>query len=164
MLFTPQFWFAVVLWTAAVALGGYWKGTKDERADWTAGQLQAERQARETEQEITRMTNRATAEYVARIRKQQEKARALPPIVLTEDCRVPANIVRVLSDAQRMPADAGTGPGTGAAAETADSTCAAELEIAKRNYAEVAIPNAEQLRELQKRWIETRKLINHTEK
>ena len=46
LLFAPQFWFTAALWTVTVALGGYWKGTKDERADWTARQLQAERQAR----------------------------------------------------------------------------------------------------------------------
>jgi hypothetical protein len=164
ILFDPRFLLAVVLWTAAVAFGGYWKGGKDERADWTAKQLQAERQARETEQELIRMNNRATADYVTRIRKQQEKARALPPIILTEDCRVPAAVGRVLNDAQVMPDDAGTRSGTGAAAETIDSTCASELEIAKRNYAESCIPNAEALKELQKRWNETRKLINPPEK
>jgi hypothetical protein len=160
ILFDPRFWLAVVLWTAVVAFGGYWKGGKDERADWTAKQLQAERAARETEQEITRMNNRATADYVARIRKQQEKARALPPIILTEDCRVPAAIGRVLNDAQRLPDDAGTESDPGRAAQTVDSTCAAELNIAKRNYAEVCIPAIEQVKEIQRQWESTRALIN----
>lgn len=159
-LLDPRIWLAVVLWTAAVAFGGYWKGSKDERAEHTANQLKAERQARETEQEITRINNRATADYVVRVRKQQERADALPPIILTEDCRVPAAVGRVLNDAQRLPDDAGTESGTGGTAQTVDSTCAAELDICKRNYAESCVPNAEQLTEVQQRWKDVQRLIN----
>lgn len=160
MLFDPRFLLAVVLWTAAVAFGGYWKGGKDNEAGWTRKQLAAERQARDTEQEITRLNNRATTDYIARIRKQQERANGLPPIILTEDCRVPADIGRVLNDAQRLPDDAGTEPGPGRAAQTVDSTCAAELDICKRNYAEVAVPAIEQVKEIQRQWESTRALIN----
>lgn len=162
ILFDPRTWLAIVIWTALVAATGYWKGGKDNETDWIAKQLQAERQSRETEQELTRMNNRSTADYVARVRKQEQKAHALPTITLVEDCRVPAAIGRVLNDAQVMSNDAGTRSGTGPAAETVDSACAAELNICKRNYAEVAIPNALQLQELQKRWNETRALINRT--
>jgi hypothetical protein len=160
LLFDPRFWLAVVLWTAAVAFAGYWKGGKDERADWTAKQMQAEREARETEQEITRMNNRSTASYVARVRKQEQKSHGLKTITLVDDCRVPADIGSVLNDARLLPEDAGPGSGTGAAAKAVDSTCAAELDIAKRNYAEVCVPNAEQLKELQQRWKDVQALIN----
>lgn len=44
-------------------------------------------------------------------------------------------------------------------AET-DSTCSAELDVAKRNYAEVCVPNAQQLDELQKRWELMRPVVN----
>jgi hypothetical protein len=159
-LLSPSFWLAVVLWTAAVAFGGYWKGAKDERAEHTANQLQAERAARDTEQEITRINNRSTADYISRVRKQQERADALPDIVLIEDCRVPAAIGRVLNDAQVMPDDAGTGSDPGRTAETVDSTCAAELNICKRNYAEVAVPAIEQVKEIQRQWESTRALMN----
>jgi TolA-binding protein len=164
ILFNPSFWLAVVLWTAAVAFGGHWKGGKDADAEHQRAVAKATEQARQTEQDIRSMQDRNTLRYLDRMHQQQEKARALPPIILTEDCRVPAAVGRVLNDAQRLPDDAGTEPGIGAAAETVDSTCAAELEIAKRNYAESCIPNAEALKELQKRWNETRKLINPPEK
>jgi hypothetical protein len=156
----PYFWIGIALWSAAMFGTGYWKGTKDERAAHTAAQLEQEREARETEQELTRMNNRGTAAYVARVRKQEQKAHGLPTITLIDDCTVPAAAGRLLNDAQRMPDDAGTGPGTGAAAEAVDSTCSAELDICKRNYAEVCAPNAEQLKELQQRWEATRNLIN----
>jgi hypothetical protein len=165
ILFDPRLWLAVVLWTAAVTLGGYWKGGKDNEADHITAQLKQERAARDTEQELRRMQNRDTSAYITRTYKQQERANALPPIVLIEDCAVPAAVGRVLNDAQRgMSADAGTGPDPGAAAETVDSTCAAELNICKRNYAEVAIPNAAQLAEIQRQWESVRKLINKPEK
>jgi hypothetical protein len=160
LLISPQFWLAVVLWTAAVAFVGYWKGGKDERTEHTANQLQAEREARDTEQEITRINNRSTADYISRVRKQQERADALPDIVLIEDCTVPAAIGRVLNDAQRLPDDARTESDTGRAAQTVDSTCAAELDIAKRNYAERCVPAIEQVKEIQRQWESTRALIN----
>ena len=160
ILFDPRFWLAVALLTAASAFGGYWKGAKDERTDQAASRLQAEREARETEQELRRMQNRDTSAYIARIRKQQERARELPPIILAEDCTVPADTGRVLNDAQRLPGDAGTGPGSGAATQTVDSTCAAELDIAKRNYAEVCVPAIEQVKEIQRQWESTRALLN----
>lgn len=160
ILFDPRFWLAVVLWTAAVAFGGYWKGGKDNEARHTANQLKAEREARDTEQEITRINNRSTADYIDRIRKQQERADAMPPIILAEDCTVPAAIGRVLNDAQRLPDDAGTESGAGGTAQTVDSTCAAELDIAKRNYAERCVPAIEQVKEIQRQWESTRALIN----
>ena len=164
LLFDPKFWLAVVLWTAAVAIGGYWKGGKDERADWIEKQAKAAEQARETEQEITRMNNRATSAYLARVIRQQEKARALPKITLPADCAVPAASGGVLNDAQRLPEDAGPGPDYRPAAPAIDSTCAAELDICKRNYAESCVPNAEQLKEVQQRWKDVQRLINQHSK
>lgn len=159
-LFDPRLWLAIVLWTALASGMAYLKGGKDERADFIADQAKAAAEARETEHELQRLNNRDTAAYVARVRKQEEKAHALPKISFANDCTVPADAGRVLNDAQRLPDDAGAGSGSGAAAEAADSTCAAELDIAKRNYAEVCIPNAEQLKELQARWEKTRARIN----
>jgi hypothetical protein len=159
-LFDPRLWLAAVLWTAAVALAGYWKGAKDERADELRDQIKAVEQARQTETDLRRMQDRATLRYLDRMHAQQEKAHGLPPIILTDDCTVPAAAGRLLNDAQRMPDDAGTGPGTSAAAEAVDSTCSAELDICKRNYSEVCIPNALALSELQQRWRDTQAIIN----
>lgn len=160
ILLDPRLWLGAVLWTVLVAGLGYAKGAKDERADIAVDQVKAVEQARDVEQELQRFNNRATAAYVGRLLKQQEKARALPTITLVHDCAVPASAGQLLNDAQRLPDDAGDRSGLGAATEAVDSTCAAELDIAKRNYAEVCIPNAEQLREVQKRWEETRQRLN----
>lgn len=159
-IFDPRLWLAIVLWTGLASGLAYLKGGKDERAESIADQAKAAQQARETEQELQRLNNRDTAAYIARVRQQEERAHALPKISLVNDCPVPADAGRVLNDAQRVPGDAGTGPGSGATAPATDSTCAAELDIAKRNYAEVCIPNAEQLKELQRRWEVTRAAIN----
>lgn len=159
-ILNPYLLLALAFWTSGMLTLGYWKGGKDERADWIKQQAKAAEQARENEQELTRMNNRSTALYVARARDQERKARALPKIEIPMDCTVPAAAGRVLNDAQRLPEDAGAGPGIGAAAEAVDSSCAAELEICKRNYVEVAIPNALQLQELQQRWRDTQSIIN----
>lgn len=160
IFFDPRFWLAIVLWTAGVAFVAHYRGANVERLEMIAEQAKVAAQARETEQDLQRLNNRDTAAYITRILKQQEKSRALPKITLVTDCAVPADVGRVLNDAQRLPSDAGTGSGSGTASPAADSTCAAELDIAKRNYADVCIPNAEQLTALQKRWNETRARIN----
>lgn len=159
-LFDPRLWLAVVVWTALASGLAYLKGGKDERAETIAAQAKAAAEARETEHELQRINNRDTAAYVGRVRKQEERAHALPKIIIDNDCTVPADAGRVLNDAQRVPDDAGDRSGAGTASEAVDSTCAAELDIAKRNYAEVCIPNAEQLKELQARWEKTRARIN----
>ena len=163
ILLDPKIWLAALLWTGAASGLGYWKGGKDNEARHTRQALKDEKQARETETELARMNNRATTIYLDRVASQQRKANALPKITLPADCAVPADIGGLLNDAQQhLPADAGTGTDAGAATPVADSTCSAELEIAKRNYAEVCLPNADQLRELQQRWELTRKaLMSH---
>jgi hypothetical protein len=77
---------------------------------------------------------------------------------------VSADVGRLLNDAQLgVRDDAGSRPGAGAAGKETDSTCGAELDIAKRNYAEVCVPNAEQLTELQERWAVVQKKVNREE-
>jgi hypothetical protein len=156
ILLDPRFWFGLVIAAAC----GYLGGCQSERNSHAKEQAKAVQAARETEQDIRRMQDRATVRYLDRMLEQQEKARALPHITLPADCPVPADAGRVLNDAQGMPSDAGNGSSAGAARPEVDSTCSVELDIAKRNYAEVCIPNAEQLTELQKRWEEVRSLLN----
>ena len=159
-LLDPRLWLAMLLSIAFAGGMGYLKGGKDESADRDRAQAKAAAEARDAESELQRLGNRWTAAYIDRVIKQQEKARALPTITLAADCAVPADVGRVLNDARRLPGDAGTGSATGPTGEAVDSTCAAELDIAKRNYAEVCVPNAEQLTELQRRWDETRSRLN----
>jgi hypothetical protein len=163
-MFDPRLWLAIVLAVGAATGLGYRKGVKDERDEILLEQAKAAAEARETEGELQRVGNRATSAYLDRMLKQQEKARALPPITLVNDCPVPGAAIGVLNDAQRMPGDAGTGSSAGAAGTQADSSCAAELDIAKRNYAEICIPNAEQLTAIQERWETTRTLVNRGRK
>jgi hypothetical protein len=160
----PGIWLAVLLAFAAAVSFGYWRGGEAERAKQSAQQLKDVTAAREADNDLQRINNRATAVYIDRVNKQLEKARALPKIVLPADCPVPADVGRVLNDAQlSVRADAGSGSGAGTTGPAVDSTCAAELEIAKRNYAEVCIPNAEQLTELQERWSVVQKIVNRGE-
>ena len=158
LMLSPFFWLALVFAGAV----GYLKGCTDEQNSHAKDQAKAVQAARETESEIRRLENRSTSAYLARVLKQQEKANALPKVVLPADCAVPADAGRVLNDAQQyVPDDAGARSSAGAASQAVDSTCAAELDIAKRNYAEICLPNAAQLTELQKRWEEVRQLLNH---
>lgn len=160
----PRLWLGFVL-ALLLSIGlAYHKGGRDMRAEFAARQARAVAAAREAEGEIQRLNNRAIAAYIGRLNQQLEKAHALPKIALADDCAVPADVGRVLDDAQRLPGDAGTGSGAGAAGAPADSTCAAELDIAKRNYAEVCLPNAAQLTELQARWEQTRAIVNQGRK
>lgn len=156
----PRLWLAFLLALALSFGAGYAKRGRIDRVTHAAEIAAQAAQARDTEQELQRLSNQATSAFIDRLQKQQERAHALPKIVLPHDCSVPADVGRVLNDAQRMLDDAGSGPGAGAAGAAVDSTCAAELEIAKRNYAEVCLPNAEQLTALQQRWNETRDLLN----
>jgi hypothetical protein len=157
----PGVWLALFLAIAALFGAGYWhRGTVDD-AKYAAQQLKDVTAAREADNELQRINNRATTVYIDRVNKQLEKARALPKIALPADCPVPADVGGVLNDAQLgMRTDARPGPGAGAIGQTVDSTCAAELDIAKRNYVEVCIPNAEQLTELQARWALVQSKVN----
>lgn len=156
----PRLWLALLAIVITAALSGFAYGvhvTHMEQARQLATDTQA---ARDTEGELQRLQNRATTAYIDRTEITQEKAHALPKITLDADCRVPAAVGGVLNAAQRLSGDAGAGPDIGAAGAAVDSTCAAELDIAKRNYAEVCEPNAAQLTELQARWEMVRAAIN----
>ena len=156
----PRVWLAFVLAIALTSGVSYHKGGIDERTDTIAKQAAAAAQAREAEGELRRMDGKATDAYIKRITTHQEKFRALPTIALPINCVVPSAASRVLNDAQRVPGDAGTGPGSRAAGAEVDSTCAAELDIAKRNYADVCTINEAQLKEIQERWERTRLIVN----
>jgi hypothetical protein len=160
----PRLWLACLLTIAVTGGACYMKGVKDERVAIDRAHANAVDAARATENELQRLNNRWTSDYIGRVLSQQEKSRALPTITLVNDCTVPAAVGRVLNDAQRLPGDAGAGSGAGAAGAEADSTCAAELDIAKRNYAEVCVPNAEQLTELQRRWKQVRLALERERK
>lgn len=151
----PRLWLLVIGLCAASFVGGCMEQKRNQKAD----QVDAVQEARETENELQRLQNRWTSDYIDQMLKQQEHAHALPKITLVHDCPVPAAVGRVLNDAERVPDDARAGPGAGAAGAETDSTCAAELDIAKRNYAEVCIPNAEQLTALQQRWNNVRQKL-----
>lgn len=159
----PRLWLAFLLTMLLSAGAGYLKGGKDQRSEDATERAKAVAQAHQTEQDVQHMQNRATLRYLDNMHAQQEKAHALPKITLAHDCVVPAAVVGVLNDAQRLPGDAGTGPGPSAAGPQADSSCAAELDICKRNYAEVCQPNAMQLTEIQQRWNDVRALINRNQ-
>ncbi|GGI16472.1 hypothetical protein [Oxalicibacterium faecigallinarum] len=136
----------------AGALGLIWLGMKVERAGWEKKQRLAIERALDGERALQAEINQSTSDYIDQLKRQIARANALPKITMANDCTVPAAVGSVLNDAQRMHADAGDESGTGAARPAADSTCAAELDIAKRNYAEVCIPNAAQLNKLQEQW------------
>ncbi|HYD79854.1 MAG TPA: hypothetical protein VEC06_08595 [Paucimonas sp.] len=159
-LLDPRLWLAFLVTIALSLATGYVKGKRDERSETERKQLKAIAKVRDDELELQRLNNRWTGAYVGRMTKQQEKARALPTISIAHDCAVPAAAGSVLNDAQRLPDDAGPGSGARPAGQAIDSTCTAELNICKRNYAEVCVPNAEQLTELQQRWRVMQQRIN----
>ncbi len=144
----------------AVCLGIFYAGTRVNESKWLKKQAEAVEKALDGERVLTGQNNQWTSDYIVRLQSQLKAAHALPKITLVNDCPVPAAVGRLLNDAQRMHTDAGTRSDPEPASPTADSTCAAELEIAKRNYAEVCVPNAQQLTEVQERWEKTRLLIN----
>lgn len=78
-------------------------------------------------------------------------------------CTVSADIVRLLdaNSSSNLPLSSATGQQLGISAETADSTCSAELETAARNYREVCIPNADQLEAVQKAYNAVKENINN---
>ncbi|WP_025915809.1 hypothetical protein [Herminiimonas sp. CN] len=157
----PRLLLAFLLVFGAAALGFHFEGRAAQRKDDDSKLLKGVSDARETESELQRINSRATSAYIDHIRKQEEKAHALPKIVLPVNCAIPAAVGSVLNDAQRsVREDAGSGSNSGTASTAVDSACAAELEIAKRNYAEVCVPNADQLTELQERWDITQKKVN----
>lgn len=144
----------------AAVLGLVWAGMRIERSGWVEKQKRAVEQALEGERALQAEINQSTSDYIVWLQKQRKASDALPKITLVNDCPVPAAVGSVLNDAQRMHADAGDESGVGPAGATVDSTCAAELDIAKRNYAEVCIPNAAQLNKLQEQWELVRKRFN----
>lgn len=156
----PYIGIVKVLLVVAGVLAIFYAGMRFE----AAGQLEKEKaaadQALAGERALQDEINAGTSAYINRMKQQMEDARALPKIQLVHDCPVSAAVGGVLNAAQQLHADAGTVAGTGAAGATVDSTCSAELDIAKRNYAEVCIPNAEQLTELQRQWELVRGRIN----
>lgn len=144
----------------AVVLGIFYAGMRVNESKWLKKQADAVEKALDGERALQLDSNSRTLNYIANLQKQLEKAHALPKITLVNDCAVPAAIGRLLNDAQRMHPDAATRSDPEPAAPAVDSTCAAELEIAKRNYAEFCIPNAQQLTEVQERWEKTREFVN----
>lgn len=127
-------------------------GRHAEAKKWEAKIAASSIAARETEAELSRLQSKSTYAYLNSVLAQKEKANALPTIVFPVDCAVPASAIRLLNDATRMPSDTGaTGPIDGTT-EIVDSTCAKQLNICKRNYAEACIPNAQQLEEIQRQW------------
>jgi hypothetical protein len=144
----------------AIALGLFYAGMRVQAAGELKRQVDAISSALEGERSLQDAINASTSDYINGLQKKAEAARALPKITLDHDCTVPAAVGGVLNDAQGVHADAGAESGAGAAGPAVDSTCAAELDIAKRNYAEVCVPNAEQLTELQRQWNLVRDAIN----
>ncbi len=133
-------------------------GRHAERAVWQAKVVASELKAAKTAVDINNEMQRLTASYNASQHVQQEKAHALPKITLPVDCTVPIDVVRLLDTATHMPKDAGSSFRTESPTKTV--TCSAELDLCKRNYAEVCVPNALQLEEIQKQWETVRDKIN----
>lgn len=144
----------------ALGLGIFYAGIRINEAKHLKQQAKAVEQALITERSLQDQNNEWTSDYINRLNNQLGAARALPKIKMVNDCPVPADVGGVLNDAQRLHPDASTGPGAGSTRTSVDSTCATELDIAKRNYAEVCVPNANQLTEVQERWKKVRAIIN----
>lgn len=145
----------------ALCFGCYLYGEHAERESAQAKLTAAEKKAAELQTRLDALPSKADADYTAAIKTQTEKAYAQPKIVLQRDCAVPAAAVRVLNDAASMPGDARPAAGPEKPAAIADATCAAELELARRNYAEVCVPNAIQLQAIQAEWQTVREAMNH---
>lgn len=148
---------AVIL---AGVLGLIWLGMRLERTGWVEKQNRAIEKALDGERALQNKINQSTSDYINSLHEQRKAAHALPKITLVNDCAVPGNVGGVLNDAQRMHANASNESGVSSTSTTVNSTCAAELDIAKRNYAEVCVPNALQLNKLQEQWDLTRNAIN----
>lgn len=121
-----------------------------------------------TERMIDKVFNADERARYVRTKKQKEKAdetirKLRATLADIGDCRVPGAAVGLLNDTQ-LPADAGAAavPGpAGKKAETSrDSQCARELEICGWNYANVCVPNEQDLNDLRATWRKTRTLIN----
>lgn len=105
----------------AAVLGLVWAGMRIERAGWIEKQKKAIEKAIDGERELRSVSDGWTSDYIVRIDKQLEAARAQPKITLVNDCAVPAAVGRLLNDSQRMHADAGTGPGARETGDRADT-------------------------------------------
>lgn len=151
---------AGLLLFCALCFGCYLYGERAERESWQAKLTAAEKKAAELQAKLDAMPAQAATSYAASITKQKEKSDALPKIVLQRDCPVPAAAVRVLNDAARMPEDARPAASAEKPAASVDATCAAELELARRNYSEVCVPNAIQLQAIQAEWQKVREVMN----
>ncbi len=145
------------LFIAGVLSGGYGTHTwyKAQRVD-------AVETARTDERHLQKGANQASVRHADALLEQEQTAAKNEKDfrrVLNEknrelaNCRVDAELIGVLDDAARMPGaarDPGEPrPGPAAAVPAPDSTCEAELGICRANYADVCVPNALQLRDLQ---------------
>lgn len=156
----PRFWLSVVI-SLLTGFGlGYHKGAKDKEAEQVKAAAKQTTKTLETERKVKTIQNKGTANYVAGVIRKERKAREYPPIIIRNDCAVPAAVGQLLNDAQQLPEVPGPESGIGSARPAVDSTCAAELEIAKRNYAEVCVPNAMQLDTIRQQWSEVTQELN----
>lgn len=153
---------------AGLFVAGVLSGTYGTHTWYKAQRVDAIEQARKIERSLQRVANQADIRYVDELHAQRERAeanadkfkRALhDKNAELAGCRVDAALLQLLDDAGMSDPSADPSeprsPGARASAPR-DSNCAAELERARDNYANVCAPNAIQLRELQ---FFTRKLI-----
>lgn len=105
----PYIIIAFLIALAGSAVGGYVKGGNDKEATLAAENAKKVELALEHERALQATINAATSDFINAQKKQLEKAYALPKIKLVNDCTVPADVGRLLNDAQRVHSDAGTG-------------------------------------------------------
>lgn len=163
----PAPYLYLAVFVAGLAGGGYGVHTW-----YKAQRVEAIQDARVTERDGARLGNQADVRYLDRMLEQRAHAetnatayeRALNEANLElAYCRVDVRTLGVLNAAGAAePAGAAgsAGPGAAPAEAARDSTAAAELDVCRANYAEVCVPNAEQLRRLQRWYLDLRERFN----
>jgi len=165
-LLNPGTWLVAIL-ALAVSFGAGWmeKGKRVEAEKAVAASiakdeaLSKERQARDAVQATAAGYQLKLAENQKRSDDEMSKLRkklAAMPV-----CAVSGDTVGMLypMGAVSLPGSTPAGLRTSSFPAYADSTCAAQLELAARNYREVCIPNAEQLIGVQKAYSDVQQLF-----
>lgn len=152
----PAPWIWAGLFLAGVLSGGYGTHTW-----YQAQRVSAIEKARKDERTLQNGANQASVRHAdalleQRLTAEKNESNFRKAINATNrelaDCRVSADVVSVLDEAgvSGLAGDPGeSGSGTARAAPAPDSTCAVELDKCRANYADVCVPNAIQLRDLQ---------------
>jgi hypothetical protein len=142
-------------------------GEAAKDAEWREQMREAEKMAAIDSQGLLQLSNgagKATYEFtMGQLEKSHAEQKSFrEALAAAESCVVPGAAVRMLDNAtDPNGADyAGSSGKPGPAVSTADSTCAEQLDIARRNYREVCLPNAKERDELRNLYNDTRDVIN----